>query len=60
MNASPQHHTIVWRKEVFNYSQGKDDNDNDVDDGNGDDDDNVADNHDFVDDFLQSSGGQCR
>ena len=65
MKASPQHHTIVWRKEVINNCQGKDDNDNDVDDGkNGDDtdnnDDTVADNHDFVDDFLQSSGGQCR
>ena len=60
MKASPQHHTIVWRKEVINYCQGKDDKDNDVDDDNGGDDDNVADNHDFIDDFLQTSGGRCR
>ena len=45
---------------MYEYSDGKDDNDNDVDYDNDVGDDNVADNHDFVDDFLQSSGGQCR
>ena len=30
------------------------------DDDTDNDDDNVADKHDFVEDFLQSSGGQCR